>query len=288
MLQRFFYVYFCSMIQIGTYHTLEILRDSDYGLFLGDEEGNDVLLPNKYVTENYSIGDQIEVFIYLDHEERPVATTLKPHIKPGEFGLLRCNYTNKYGAFLDWNLEKDLFCPFKEQVFKMKQGQWYLVYCYIDEMTNRLVASSKTNSFLSNEELTVKKFDEVDLIVSHPSDIGMNVIVNEKHLGLVFNEDIFKDLSVGDKLKGVVKKVRKDNKLDIALSQIGYRNIEPTADTILKYLKDHDGFLPLTDKSSPDDIKNLLQMSKKAFKKGVGSLYRQRMVVLEPDGIRLK
>lgn len=275
------------MIKIGEYNTLVILRDTDPGLFLGDDEDNDVLLPNKYVPEQFEIGDELTVFVYLDHEERPVATTLKPHIKPGEFALLRCNYTNEFGAFLDWNLEKDLFCPFKEQAFKMRKGDWYLVYCYIDEETDRLVASSKTNSFLSNKELTVDQFDEVDLIVSHPSEIGMNVIVNEKHLGLIYKDEIYKEISVGDRLKGIVKKVRSDNKLDISLNQIGYRNIEPNAQIILKELKDNSGFLALTDKSDPDQIKDMMQMSKKAFKKAVGSLYKQRIITIKEDGIYL-
>lgn len=275
------------MIKIGEYNTLIILRDTDPGLFLGDDEDNDVLLPNKYVPEQFEIGDELTVFVYLDHEERPVATTLKPHIKPGEFALLRCNYTNEFGAFLDWNLEKDLFCPFKEQAFKMRKGDWYLVYCYIDEETDRLVASSKTNSFLSNKELTVDQFDEVDLIVSHPSEIGMNVIVNEKHLGLIYKDEIYKEISVGDRLKGIVKKVRSDNKLDISLNQIGYRNIEPNAQIILKELKDNSGFLALTDKSDPDQIKDMMQMSKKAFKKAIGSLYKQRIITIKEDGIYL-
>ncbi len=275
------------MIKIGEYNTLKILRDTDPGLFLGDDEDNDVLLPNKYVPEQFEIGDEITVFVYLDHEERLVATTLKPHIKPDEFALLRCNYTNQFGAFLDWNLEKDLFCPFKEQAFKMRKGDWYLVFCYIDEETDRLVASSKTNSFLSNKELTVDQFEEVDLIVSHPSEIGMNVIVNEKHLGLVYQDDIFKEISVGDRLKGIVKKVRSDNKLDISLTQVGYRNIEPNAQVILKELEDNNGFLDLTDKSDPEHIKDLLQMSKKAFKKAIGSLYKQRIIALKDDGIQL-
>ena len=275
------------MIKIGEYNTLKILRDTDPGLFMGDDEDNDVLLPNKYVPEQFEIGDELTVFVYLDHEERPVATTLKPHIKPGEFALLRCNYTNEYGAFLDWNLEKDLFCPFKEQAFKMRKGDWYLVYCYVDEETDRLVASSKTNSFLSNKELTVGQFDEVDLIISHPSDIGMNVIVNEKHLGLIYKDDIYKEISVGDRMKGIVKKVRTDNKLDISLSQIGYRNIEPNAQFILNELEDNNGFLALTDKSNPEQIKDMLQMSKKAFKKAVGSLYKQRVITIKEDGIYL-
>ena len=275
------------MINIGAYNTLKILRDTDPGLFLGDDEDNDVLLPNKYVPEQFEIGDELTVFVYLDHEERPVATTLKPHIKPGEFALLRCNYTNQFGAFLDWNLEKDLFCPFKEQAFKMRKGDWYLVYCYMDEETDRLVASSKTNSFLSNKELSVNQFDEVDLIVSHPSEIGMNVIVNESHLGLIFKDDLFKEISVGDRLKGIVKKVRSDNKLDISLGQIGYRNIEPNAQLIVQELEDNSGFLALTDKSDPEEIKEILQMSKKVFKKALGTLYKQRVITLKEDGIYL-
>ena len=275
------------MIQLGEYNTLEILRDTDPGLFLGDGEDGEVLLPNRYVPEEFEIGDKLEVFVYLDNEERPVATTDKPFIIKGEFSLLRCNQVNKYGAFLDWGLVKELFCPFKEQAFKMKAGGWYLVHCYLDEDTERLVASSKTNRFLDNKELTVSKFEEVDLIVSHPSEIGMNVIVNNKHLGLVFKDDIFKDISVGDRLKGIVKKIRHDNKLDISLSQIGYRNIEPNAQHILKVLNDNSGFIPLHDKSSPEDIKEQLQMSKKSFKKAIGSLYKDRVITIDTNGITL-
>lgn len=276
------------MIQIGEYNTLEILRDTDPGLFLGDEEGNEVLLPNRYVPEAFELGDDLEVFVYLDNDERLVAVTDRPYIKRGDFALLRCNDVSKIGAFLDWGMVKELFCPFKEQAFKMKKGGWYLVHCYLDEETNRLVASSKTKRFLDNKELTVKQFDEVDIIVSHPSDIGMNVIVNKKHLGLIFKDDIFKDISVGDKLKGIVKKVRHDNKLDIALGQIGYRNIEPNAEFILKELEDNSGYLDLTDKSSPELIRDTLEMSKKNFKKAIGNLYKQRLIEIKTDGIYLK
>lgn len=276
------------MINIGEYNTLEILRHTDPGLFLGDNNDNEVLLPNRYVPESFEIGGNIEVFIYLDNEERLVAVTDKPYITKGEFALLRCNQVTKIGAFLDWGMVKELFCPFKEQAFKMKAGGWYLVYCYLDEESNRLVASSKTNRFLDNKILTVQQFDSVDLIVSHPSPIGMNVIVNKKHLGLIFNESLFKDISIGDQLKGIVKKIRKDNKIDIVLEQIGYRNIEPTADNILTELQDNDGYLNLTDKSSPEDIKETLQMSKKSFKKAIGSLYKQRLITIEDDGIYLK
>ncbi|WP_445733615.1 CvfB family protein [Mariniflexile sp.] len=275
------------MIKIGRINTLEILRETDHGAYLVDDEENEVLLPNRYVPETFKIWDKLDVFVYLDNEERPVATTDMPYIKVGEFALLRCNAVTEYGAFLDWGLVKELFCPFKEQAFSMKPKGWYLVYCYLDEKTGRLAASSKTNSFLDNKVLTVSEFDEVDLIVSHPSDIGMNVIVNKIHAGLIYKDSIFTDLSVGDRLKGIVKKIRPGNKLDIALGQIGYRNIEPNAERILHELHDNSGYLNLTDKSSPEAIKEMLQMSKKNFKKAIGSLYKQKQIDLKPDGIYL-
>ena len=275
------------MIHIGEYNTLTILREKEPGLFLSDEENNEVLLPNRYVPKEFKIWDKLEVFVYLDNEERLVAVTDKPYITKGEFAVLRCNQVSEYGAFLDWGMVKELFCPFKEQAFKMKKGDWYLVHCYLDDKTDRLVASSKTKKFLSNQELTVKEFEEVDLIVSHPSEIGMNVIVNKKHLGLIFNDSIFQDLSVGDKLKGIVKKIRKDNKLDIALGQVGYRNIEPNAETIMNELEDNSGFVNINDKSSPEAIKEIFQMSKKSFKKAIGSLYKQKLITIKEDGIHL-
>lgn len=275
------------MIHIGEYNTLTILREKEPGLFLCDEEDNEVLLPNRYVPSEFKIWDKLEVFVYLDNEERLVAVTDKPYITKGEFAVLRCNQVTEHGAFLDWGMVKELFCPFKEQAFKMKKGGWYLVHCYLDEKSDRLVASSKTNTFLSNQQLTVEQFEEVDIIVSHPSEIGMNVIVNKKHSGLIFNDSIFQDLSVGDKLKGIVKKIRKDNKLDIALGQVGYRNIEPNAEAIMEELEGNSGFIELTDKSSPEAIKETFQMSKKSFKKAIGSLYKQKLITIKEDGIRL-
>ncbi|QFZ55742.1 GntR family transcriptional regulator [Oceanihabitans sp. IOP_32] len=275
------------MIKLGEINTLEILRESEHGVYLIDNDDNQVLLPNRYVPETFKIYDKLDVFVYLDNEERPVASTDFPYITKGDFALLRCNQVTEHGAFLDWGLVKELFCPFQEQAFKMKPSGWYLVHCYLDEKTNRLVASSKTNRFLDNNELTVAEFDDVDLIVSHPSDIGMNVIVNKKHLGLVYKDQIFKDISVGDKLKGVVKKIRPGNKLDITLGQIGYKSIEPNAERILRELQDNSGYLNLTDKSNPELIKDQLQMSKKNFKKAVGSLYKQKRIEIKTDGIYL-
>lgn len=275
------------MIHLGQINTLEILRESEHGVYLIDNEDNQVLLPNRYVPDSFKIYDKLEVFVYLDNEERPVASTDFPYILRDGFALLRCNQVTDHGAFLDWGLVKELFCPFREQAFNMKAGGWYLVHCYLDEKTERLVASSKTNRFLDNSELTVSQFEEVDLIVSHPSDIGMNVIVNKIHAGLIYKDSIFKDLSIGDKLKGIVKKIRPGNKLDISLGQIGYRNIEPNAERIMHELHDNSGYLNLTDKSSPEAIKDQLQMSKKNFKKAIGTLYKQREIEIKSDGIYL-
>ena len=275
------------MIHIGEYNTLEILREAEQGLYIADTEGNEVLLPNRYVPETFKIWDKIEVFVYLDNEERLVAVTDRPHITLGEFAMLRCNQVTDHGAFMDWGMVKELFCPFKEQAFKMKAGGWYLVYCYLDEKTGRLAASSKTNHFLDNKDLTVIQFEEVDVIISHPSEIGMNVIVNNKHSGLIFQDDIYKELSVGDRMKGVIKKIRPDNKLDITLEKLGYRKIEPNADNIMYTLEDNGGYLKLTDKSDPEAIKDALQMSKKTFKKAIGTLYKQRLIEIKEDGIYL-
>lgn len=276
------------MIHLGQLNTLEILRETPPGLFLGDDEGNDILLPNKYMPTSFEIGDKITVFAYLDSHERPVTTTLKPFMKVNEFGLLRVTALSDYGAFLDWGLEKDLFVPFKEQARDMEEGKWYVVYCYLDEETNRLVGSSKTNKFLSNEELTVERFEEVDLMVSRFTDLGVEMIINQKHKGLVYNDEIFRDLKLGQKLKGAISKIREDNKIDLSLQLIGYKNIEPSGQLILDELERNGGSLPLHDKSDPEEIKKRLKMSKKTFKKAIGSLYKQEVIRITSDGIELK
>ncbi len=281
------------MIKIGKYNTLTILRDTKVGLFLGDPETDpngihDILLPNKYVPNIFEIGEEITVFIYLDHEERPVATTLEPYILLNEFALLRVNYVNQVGAFMDWGLEKDILVPYKEQARPMEKGKRYLVYLYIDEKTNRLVASSKTNQFLNNDNLTVNKFEEVDLIVSHITELGINVIINEKHKGLLYKDEVYDDaIRTGDWLRGYIKNIRQDNKIDVSLQVLGYQNIEPNADKILDELRASRGFLRLTDNSHPEDIKTVLKMSKKTFKKAIGALYKEKLIEIKEDGIYL-
>ncbi len=275
------------MLDLGVYNTLEILRDREPGLFLGDEEGNEVLLPNKYVPEEFEIGDKLKVFVYLDSSERIVATTLEPYATVNSFAHLKCTSISEIGAFLDWGLEKDLFVPFKEQASKMRTGSWYLVYIYLDEETNRLVASSKTNAFLDNSLVLLSPYEEVELIASHPSPQGWNMIVNQKHLGLVYSDEIFQKITPGDQLKGFIKKVRPDGKIDLTLQRHGFRGIEPNAQQILNELKASGGYIDLNDKSNPEDIKEVFQLSKKSFKKAIGSLYKARKITIEQDGIRL-
>lgn len=282
-----------KMIEIGKYNTLTILRDTKVGLFLGtpetDPEGiHDILLPNKYVPNEFEIGEELIVFVYLDHEERPVATTLEPYILLNEFALLRVNYVNQIGAFMDWGMEKDILVPFKEQARPMEKGKRYLVYLYMDEKTNRLVASSKTNQFLKNEVLTVEKGEEVELIVSHITEIGINVIINEQFKGLLYKDEVYDDaIRTGDRMRGYIKNIRPDNKIDVSLQIQGYQSIEPNADIILDELRASRGFLRLTDSSHPEDIKTVLKMSKKTFKKAIGALYREKLIEIKEDGIYL-
>jgi len=274
------------MIKIGTYNTLEIARDTSVGLFLSDGK-TDVLLPNKYVPKRFEIGDEIIVFVYLDHEERLTATTLKPYVQRNEFAYLQVNYTNQYGAFLNWGLEKDLFVPFREQARKMENAKRYLVYVYLDEKTDRLVASSKLNQFLETENITLELNEKVDLIVSHITELGINVIINSKYKGLLYKNEVFENLSPGKKLIGYIKNIREDKKIDVSLHKIGTESIDENAQKILKELKATKGFLRLTDNSHPEEIKTVLKMSKKSFKKAVGTLYRQRIISIDEQGIHL-
>ena len=281
------------MLKIGKYNSLTILRDTKVGLFLGnpekDPEGiHDVLLPNKYVPNQFEIGEELIVFVYLDHEQRPVATTLEPYILLNEFALLRVNYVNQVGAFMDWGMEKDILVPYKEQARPMEKGKRYLVYLYMDEKTNRLVASSKTNQFLNNDTLTVENGEEVELIVSHITEIGINVIINEKHKGLLYKDEVYDDaIRTGDRMRGYIKNIRPDNKIDVSLQKQGYESIEPNAEKILDELRASRGFLRLNDNSHPEDIKTVLKMSKKTFKKAIGALYKEKRIEIKEDGIYL-
>src|SRR5690606_24094048 len=274
------------MISIGTFHTLKIARSTNVGLFLSDGT-NDVLLPKKYVPKKYELDDEIEVFVYLDHEERPVATTLEPKIYLNEFALLKVNYVNEFGAFMDWGLVKDLFVPFREQARKMTKGHYYIVYMYLDEKTNRLVGSSKLNQFLDEENISVAVGEEVDLIVTHITDAGVNVIINEKHKGLMYKNELFEELRTGDRIIGYIKNIRPDGKIDVSRQKQGFEKLTDNAGKVLEELRLNNGFLGLHDKRHPAENKSVLEMSKKTYKQTIGNLYKPKKIELKQDGIYL-
>ncbi|MDN6281195.1 MAG: CvfB family protein [Psychroflexus sp.] len=277
------------MLELGIKHQLSIDRDTPPGLFLTNKAGDEVLLPNKYKPEIFEIGDELEVFVYLDFDERPVATNLEPKIMLDEFAMLECVDVSAHGAFLDWGLEKHLFVPYIEQAYKMNVGEKYLVFCYLDEETNRLVASSRVNKFVDNSVLTVEEFDEVDLIVTNKTELGYNLIINEIHSGLLYNDEVYKDLKTGDRLRGYIRKTRKDSKIDVTLQKFGYKSIEPNAALILNKLEaTEDGFIGIHDKSHPELIYQSFNLSKKAFKKAIGSLYKNKQIkIISGEGIEL-
>lgn len=276
------------MIEIGKYNELVILRQTSVGLFLGDENGEEVLLPNKYCSENMKIEEKIKVFVYRDSSEKKVATTLTPGILLNEFALLQVSAVSEVGAFLDWGLEKDLMVPFREQRQKMEKNRWYIVYLDLDTKTDRLYASNRIEKFLQNEEILVKENEEVDLLILQKTDLGYSVIVNNAHKGLIFENEVFRDLNIGDRMKGYVKKLREDNKIDISIQPIGYKNFnDVNSETIYNTLTENGGFLPITDRSTPEEIYSTFGMSKKAFKRSIGALYKQRKIDLQPDGITL-
>ena len=276
-----------QMIKLGEYNTLVVLRKMEQGLYLGDDSGESVLLPNRYIPQGTEVGDTITVFVYNDSEDRIVATTLQPKITLNKFACLQVESVTPHGAFLGWGLAKDIFVPFSEQPRKMEAGEHYIVYLYLDAVTNRLVASGKLNKFLKNENTNLKNRAEVDLLIEETTDLGVNVIINDRFKGLIHRTDIFQDLKYGERKKGFIKLIREDKKIDVCLQLSGYENILPNEQKILALLKEQKGFLPLNDYSSPDEIKAVLGMSKKVFKKAVGSLFKQRVIRIEEKGISL-
>jgi len=276
------------MIEQGREIELKIAKRATFGLFLADESGEEVLLPNKYCAEEMKPGNTTRVFVYKDSEGKKVATTLTPKIFIHEFALLKVSAVTGVGAFLDWGLEKELMVPFREQKQKMEVDRWYIVYLDLDKKSDRLYASNRVERFLQNDQISVKEGDEVALVVLQKTDLGYSVIVNHAHKGLIFDNEIFQEIRVGARLKGYVKKIRDDQKIDISIQPIGFRNVnDSNSELIYKTLVENDGFLAVTDKSSPDDIYTQFGISKKAFKKSLGALYKQKKVDIQPDGIKL-
>jgi uncharacterized protein len=274
------------MLKIGDYNTLKVEKFVDFGLYLQSDEG-EILLPKKYMTEDISVGDMIEVFIYRDSEDRLIATNLKPLAKVGEFAALQVKDTTQFGAFLEWGLEKDLLVPFNEQKRKMEVGRKYVVYVLIDPRTERVIATSKISTFLDKKNIDLKNNEEVDLLIFDQSELGYSAIINNKYSGMLYRNEVFRKIQIGDQLKGYVKQVREDNKVDLTLNKPGMDSVDDAKDLILKELQKNKGFLSLTDDSDPEDIKERLQMSKKTFKKAIGGLYKEQKITIEQHGISL-
>lgn len=276
------------MLPLGTYQTLRVVRKIQHGYILQSNQGQEVLLPNKLAFQDFNDDEEAEVFLYKDSEGRVTATMQDPKVTLNHIAFLEAKDVNQFGAYLDWGLDKDLFVPHSEQMQKMKPGRSYLIYMYLDRETNRLVATTKIQKFLDNSEITVNEKEEVDLWIWNRTDLGYNVIINEKHEGLIYHDEFFTDVQYGDKTTGYIKQIRPDNKIDVTLRPIGYNKVGPNADKILQRLKTSGGFLDLHDKSDPNEIRNRLEMSKKTFKKAIGLLYRYNRIRIEEDGIYLE
>ncbi|HBL77927.1 MAG: GntR family transcriptional regulator [Bacteroidetes bacterium GWF2_42_66] len=275
------------MVKIGKHNKLAIVREVDFGIYFHDEKLGDILMPKRYLPESFAVGDELEVFVYLDSEDRLVATTEKPFAEVDEFATLEVIATTAVGAFLNWGLVKDLLVPFREQKKRMNVGEKHLVFIYLDPETNRIVASSKIDKFVDNLPVDYEVGEEVDLIVAEKTDLGYKAIIDNSHFGMLYKNEIFQTLTIGQKLKGFIGKVREDEKVDLVLQKPGYEKMEGLAQEILEKLKAENGFLPVGDKSSPEVIYDQFKISKKNFKKGIGTLYKNRLIIIEDEGIRL-
>lgn len=277
-----------SHIKLGEYNLLEVVKEVDFGVYLDGSEDGEILLPTRYVPQGCKPGDVLNVFIYLDMDERLIATTLQPYVKVGEFACLEVAWVNQYGAFLDWGLMKDLFVPFREQKVKMLKGNSYVVHVHLDEDSYRIVASAKVEKYLSKDMPEYNNGDEVEVLVWQKTDLGFKVIVDNKFGGMIFKNEIFTDVRTGMKMTAYIKQVRPDGKIDLELQKGGVKKVEDFADTLLEYIRSNGGSTPLNDKTEADVIYNTFGVSKKTFKKAVGDLYKKRLIVLEGEqGIRL-
>jgi predicted RNA-binding protein (virulence factor B family) len=275
------------MVEIGRINKLTIKRKLDYGAHLDGGESGDILLPKKYVPEKCQPGDEVEVFVYVDREERLRATTQKPYVTVGQFAKLRVVANSSSGAYLDWGLQKDLFVPKREQHAKMEEGKSYVVFVFLDKKTNRITASSKLDKFLDLQSPNYDEGEEVDLFIYDKTDLGYKAVVNNSHWGLIYKNEVFQKLHIGQQLKGYIKIIREDLKIDISLQQSGYQKVDNISKSILKTIKDLGGSIAVTDKSPPEDIYSLFGVSKKIFKKAIGALYKKRLIIIDTNGIQV-
>lgn len=275
------------MLEIGKYNQLEIVKEVDFGLYLDGGPFGEILLPLRYVPATYEIGQELEIFLYNDSEDRLIATTERPKAIVGEFAFLEVKEVGEYGAFLDWGLLKDLFVPYREQGIKMKQGDSYLIHVYLDEATDRIAASSRWKRYVEDGSGDLEEGQAVKIFIAEPTDLGYKVIINQQYQGMLYANEVFQSVQVGDQLPAYIQQIREDQKVDVRLQKQGVEAMSDAAKELIQKLKDHQGFLPLTDKSAPELIYQEMQMSKKVFKKAVGILYKRRMIKIEKDGIHL-
>ena len=276
------------MIKIGQINSLEVIKKADFGVFLDGDDYGSVLLPNKHVPEGTELGDHIEVFLYFDSESQLAATIDKPIAQVGEWGLMKIEGINQTGAFVNWGIkEKDLLIPFSEQRARFTAGQNILVYVYTDKASGRIVGTTKFNKWLDKTPANYEVNEEVDLIIAERSQLGYKAIVNGKHWGMIFPSDVFGKLFIGKKLKGYIKQIREDGKIDLSLQKVGVAKMDDLSSKIIDLLEKKGGFLPPNDKSSPEAIFDAFRTSKGTYKKTIGGLYKQGKIVIEKDGIRL-
>lgn len=275
-------------IELGKYNTLEVVKEVAFGMYLDGGEEGEILLPSRYVPQDCKVGDKLNVFIYLDNEERLVATTLTPLVQVGQFACLEVAWINQYGAFLNWGLMKDLFVPFREQKMKMQVGKKYVVHAHLDDESYRIVASAKVDRYLSKEKAAYESGQEVDILIWQKTDLGFKAIINDEYSDLLYESEIFQPLHTGMRMKAYVKQVREDGKIDLLLQKPGQAKVEDFSATLLDYIREQGGRIALNDKSPAEEIYATFGVSKKTFKKAVGDLYKKHLVVLEEDGIRIR
>jgi hypothetical protein len=274
-------------LEIGKPNKLKVLKELDFGIYLDGLNEGEILMPKQYVPAGTQPGDMIDCFIYFDSEDRIIATTLVPLANVGEFACLKVVSVNPTGAFLDWGLAKDLLVPFREQKADMGEGRKYVVYVYLDEPSKRIAATAKIDKYLNLEPVEYEVGEAVSLLICQKTDIGYKAIINQKHLGMIHTSDIFMPVDIGMEMIGYIKQVREDDKIDLLLQRPGYDTIDDMAKVLLDKLTSKGGFLPVTDKSPAEVIYHQFGMSKKTFKKAVGSLYKNRLITIESEGIRL-
>lgn len=274
-------------IELGKFNRLEVVKEVDFGMYLDGGDEGEILLPARYVPEGCQIGDILNVFLYLDNEERLIATTLTPLVQVGEFACLEVAWVNQFGAFLNWGLMKDLFVPFSEQKMKMQVGKNISFMPIWMMKVTVLVASAKVDRYLSKEKAEYQPGEEVNILIWQKTDLGFKAIIENKFGGLLYDSEIFQPLHTGMVLKAYVKQIREDGKIDLVLQKLGFEKVDDFSKTLLEYIREHDGYTPLNDKSPADDIYAAFGVSKKTFKKAVGDLYKKHLVVLQEDGIWL-